>query len=504
MFTYNFKRSDGTDLASVFPLESNGVGNISVRQAQDIVFDSTVFSPPCNGFVVEHDVRDRFVQGFMFEVTGGTPHDGAHVVNLPGRLDGESVAVVKGGRTFIPVPALIKPPVKPTVTSNVEPVASLSYNLSGTATPLMLVGQGAPLFNEMETWGSAMQHNMLHILENFASRTPPVAPMEGQLWYEKNTKALRVFNGSDWQDVSVQEFTEQFTQSVADKLYLSIGGGELSGSLVLSSNPAAPMEAATKGYVDAFVNGVVWSSPILDPNLFDDSLSTPPHVDEDNLAIPFHRTYIVNGVGEGDWEGLDGHAVHHNGVEWISVLGRPVRIGDRFGVYIEPDDILMLSAPTRGGLRGNAGSLATVVATSPLTYAFETPIEPDAVTVKGTPGGSPVHVGHAYTFRGTFGSKEYGTGYRWIEIAGPTLLSAGGGLRYTGNVLNVGVGTGVTVNGDLVSLDLPFADNRFGRRVNAAPSSSSAPGRQGDWFADDAFLYTYGATGWRRVAATTF
>ncbi|MGZ8924302.1 MAG: hypothetical protein ACXW2E_00330 [Nitrososphaeraceae archaeon] len=44
----------------------------------------------------------------------------------------------------------------------------------------------------------------------------------------------------------------------------------------------------------------------------------------------------------------------------------------------------------------------------------------------------------------------------------------------------------------------------LGHRVAAAPVNSAAAGADGDWFADDSWLYVYGATGWRRVALNTF
>lgn len=49
------------------------------------------------------------------------------------------------------------------------------------------------------------------------------------------------------------------------------------------------------------------------------------------------------------------------------------------------------------------------------------------------------------------------------------------------------------------SVRIPLA-----RHVSAAPVSSASSGQTGDWFADDSYLYFYGATGWRRVAINTF
>lgn len=41
-------------------------------------------------------------------------------------------------------------------------------------------------------YGSALDTNFVHVLENFASSTPPANPLRGQLWYNTNTAALYV------------------------------------------------------------------------------------------------------------------------------------------------------------------------------------------------------------------------------------------------------------------------------------------------------------------------
>ncbi len=54
------------------------------------------------------------------------------------------------------------------------------YDGPGSATPhssLRLFGQGAL------SWGEAFDENVLRLAENFAGATPPVVPVEGQLWY---------------------------------------------------------------------------------------------------------------------------------------------------------------------------------------------------------------------------------------------------------------------------------------------------------------------------------
>ena len=202
-----------------------------------------------------------------------------------------------------------------------------------------------------------------------------------------------------------------------------------------------------------------------------------------DTSIPSHKTYIVGPSPTGEWAGLARHAVVYTvlGIDpvsqvqtwgWLDIMGRPVQVGDRFGVFVDPDAEDPLNVLPSGSLSGQSGKIATVATVSPLTYTFYTPTEPYAFSVTGV---SPTltsnsgsthspHFGHSYTFRGTWGSGDYGVNYKWIEFAGPSMLAAGGGLKYSGNVLNVGSGAGITVNADTVQLDNTYVSGIYVRR----------------------------------------
>jgi len=42
------------------------------------------------------------------------------------------------------------------------------------------------------SYGQAIAENFLHLLENFANSTPPVNPIEGQIWYDSGTNRLKI------------------------------------------------------------------------------------------------------------------------------------------------------------------------------------------------------------------------------------------------------------------------------------------------------------------------
>ena len=47
-------------------------------------------------------------------------------------------------------------------------------------------------------YGEVQNENFLKLLENFANTTEPPKPIEGQLWYDKNTERIAVYNGAAW------------------------------------------------------------------------------------------------------------------------------------------------------------------------------------------------------------------------------------------------------------------------------------------------------------------
>jgi hypothetical protein len=157
------------------------------------------------------------------------------------------------------------------------------FNSLTASTSLLILGKGVP------EYGDLVQENFIYLLENFASNgTPPVYPTVGQLWYNNSAGILNIYrDGLGWDGVvtilgggvlsgnlilngdptsSLQAATKQyvdssiaalessdFTQTQADGLYLHINGGTLSGTLTLSSDPSGLYDAATKQYVDTTI-----------------------------------------------------------------------------------------------------------------------------------------------------------------------------------------------------------------------------------------------------------
>ena len=184
----------------------------------------------------------------------------------------------------------------------------------------------------------------------------------------------------------------------------------------------------------------------------------------------------------GSWNNKNGRIMAWSGTNWVDVLERPVAVGDRFGVFFEVDNddntgnMPGGSFAAGGGIgsatKSAAGKIVTVNAinsdfsinwgnTAGSAYPVHTPAEPDAVSVVGSE--SP-HYGHSYTFRGQWGTGNYNVDYKWIEFAGPSMLVDGAGLKYSGNVLNVGAGTGISVSSNAVNINPTYFNANYMRR----------------------------------------
>lgn len=47
-------------------------------------------------------------------------------------------------------------------------------------------------------YGEPVNENMLWIMQNFASPSPPVNPVTGQMWYDSSVQIMKFYNGSTW------------------------------------------------------------------------------------------------------------------------------------------------------------------------------------------------------------------------------------------------------------------------------------------------------------------
>jgi len=255
-----------------------------------------------------------------------------------------------------------------------------------------------------------------------------------------------------------------------------------------------PNDAVNYSQLTSLSTGLVWQNPVNDPDLVDDSLSTPPG------SPVYSLLYIVGASGTGAWSGLDGHAVWWDGTQWIDLStgnlaasgqGTAVQNGDRFlvasataqlftftvtaanatagAVYTTNGYNFQVQSTITGGTTllatslgfpaAASGTLTLVSGTGDATIAFSAHTEQVggglagqnhkvATVTSNTPGS------FAYTFATpannwaisdiTPGSQHYNDSFtysstqtNWINFAGPSKVIPGAALLYVGNTLNV-------------------------------------------------------------------
>jgi hypothetical protein len=294
-------------------------------------------------------------------------------------------------------------------------------------------------------------------------------------------------------------------ETLVNGTYVNVTGDTMSGNLVMSSaevtglpsTPSGPTAAASKAYVDALVaSGATWLNPVTDIDLVD-IVATEPG------SPTTSTTYIAYGASPGypqTWTGSftvnQNDVVAWNGTAWVFV--DTLTAGDRFVIAGEHGTI-------GAGLSGITISGHTLINSDLIQYVSGDPTLPAAWTLpNGTagsggtlPNGATVLVsdpnaldyGHTYLYNATT--------YLWVEIAGPGAVSAGIGLYYSGNVLNVGLGAGIQqLPSDEIGLDIVSG--------KAVQLTSSLTGGQLDFVLDGAGItsgLTQSASG-LKIAAT--
>lgn len=74
--------------------------------------------------------------------------------------------------------------------------ATIADGTINTSSSMTLVGKN------YAGYGEFLDENFIHLLENSSNTTAPPAPLTGQLWWNKASNLLQVYNGSTWKTIS--------------------------------------------------------------------------------------------------------------------------------------------------------------------------------------------------------------------------------------------------------------------------------------------------------------
>lgn len=220
---YDINLSNGSVLATLYPLEVNGPDNRSTPR-----FIQDVQTSP-NGFVLNGDLTYRFIEGFVFDVQNsgsyaGSPstyfgNDGTYMVGSGGAVGIGSPIT----QTFIPATLVAGSPVgSPAVGSPIAPLnTGLPFGQIQYAVPVTV---GSPEY-ELNTslklpgkgtinYGEAIIENLVRMTEHWAADTQPdlntnigsnpyATPLVGQIWYktEAGDVGFKYWDGTQWADL---------------------------------------------------------------------------------------------------------------------------------------------------------------------------------------------------------------------------------------------------------------------------------------------------------------
>ena len=189
---------------------------------------------------------------------------------------------------------------------------------------------------------------------------------------------------------------------------INMGGFRVTNTI----DPTANTDAATKQYVDNLVNGLAWSDTVRAATTTNITLSATQTID--GVAVAVNDRVLVKNQSTASANGI-----------YIVQSGAWTRATDADS---EAELVNMAVFVSEG----------TTLADTAWTCTTNAPI--------------------------TVGS----TNITWAQFAGPGTVIGGAGLSLTGNTLDVGAGTGITVAADTVAFDTTFGDGRYATLGSAA------------------------------------
>lgn len=103
---------------------------------------------------------------------------------------------------------------------------------------LTFVGKNVSKFGEIQNT------NFLHLLENFASTNEPAYKLTGQLWFDKNTGVLKVYDSARWQKLAILDYSDTVpTGSPVSTLWYKTDTGQLFIKTTTGYSLIAPEDA---------------------------------------------------------------------------------------------------------------------------------------------------------------------------------------------------------------------------------------------------------------------
>ena len=129
--------------------------------------------------------------------------------------------------------------------------ATVADGTINTSSSMILVGKN------YAGYGEFLDENFIHLLENGANTTAPGAPLTGQLWWDKSTNTMKVYNGTTFKTISAATASSSTpTSNVTGDLWFDTTNQQLkvyNGSSFILVGPASTSGQGTSGAIVATI-----------------------------------------------------------------------------------------------------------------------------------------------------------------------------------------------------------------------------------------------------------
>jgi len=125
--------------------------------------------------------------------------------------------------------------------------ATVADGTINTSSSMILVGKN------YAGYGEFLDENFIHLLENGANTTAPGAPLVGQLWWDKSTNTMKVYNGTTFKTISAATASPSVpTSNVTGDLWFDTTNQQLkvyNGTSFILVGPASTSGQGTSGAI---------------------------------------------------------------------------------------------------------------------------------------------------------------------------------------------------------------------------------------------------------------
>lgn len=129
--------------------------------------------------------------------------------------------------------------------------ATVADGTINTSSSMILVGKN------YAGYGEFLDENFIHLLENGANSTAPGAPLTGQLWWDKSTNTMKVYNGTTFKTISAATASASTpTSNVTGDLWFDTTNQQLkvyNGTSFILVGPASTSGQGTSGAIVATI-----------------------------------------------------------------------------------------------------------------------------------------------------------------------------------------------------------------------------------------------------------